>query len=282
MQPILIRNLKRTFVIAPEWADTPFGALRAAPEIFGPEPAREAIGVERLGRHFRVRTALGGVLEGSMREVACRLDSAIQRQGLKAEAGALVVPAAILGQPGGGRIAFVGGRRTGKTWLSLLLIESGWRFEGDGWAIARSDGLVAAPRTIRVRDIPSNLSPEMRTHIESAPLLQEDVRENMRAVDPRRLAVDWTLRNGPVEALFFLELNPGGRDSVRALTPDEAFGRALALCQGDMSALSAALLRMAVTKPRAFRLRLGGPQRSVEIVTQALVPQRPSFDQGRI
>jgi hypothetical protein len=270
LRPILIRNLKRAFVIAPEWADTPFGALRAAPEIFGPEPAQEAIAVERLGRHFRVRTPSGRVLEGSMRELACRLDSAILREGLSADAGALVLPAAILREPGGGRIAFVGGRRSGKTWLSLLLLESGWRFEGDGWALARADGFVAAPRTIRVRDVPPNLSPEVRARIESAPLLQEDVRDNMRSVDPWRLAGDWTLRNGALEALFFLEINPGGRDSVRCLTPEEAFGRALALCQGDMSALSAALLRMAVAKPKAFRLRLGEAQRSVEIVAQAL------------
>jgi len=97
-----------------------------------------------------MRLPSGRVLEGSLRDCAAQLDRRIARNAITAENGALALPAAILRNPFSGRIAFIGGRQTGKTLLSLALMAAGWHFEGDEWAIARLEGVVALPRTIRL------------------------------------------------------------------------------------------------------------------------------------
>jgi hypothetical protein len=269
LQPILIRGLKRSFIIAPDWADSPLAALRTTPDLFGTEPAPEAIAVARTGRHYRIRLPSGGVLDGSLRDCAAKIDRRIAHNAIAAEDGALALPAAILRNPFGGRIAFIGGRRSGKTRLSLALMAAGWHFEGDEWAIARAEGVAALPRTIRVWDEPRALPSYLRQFVEDAPVLCVGPGENMRTLDPRRIGGSWTLQIGSLAALVFLERNPGGQGGVCALDTELAFGRALALCAGRMSGRAAAALRLAVASAPSFRLQAACPERAAARVMEA-------------
>lgn len=269
LQPILIRGLKRSFTIAPDWSDSPLAALRTTPDLFGPEPALEAITLTRAGRYYRMRLPSGRVLEGSLRDCAAQLDRRIARNAIAAENGALALPAAILRNPFSGRIAFIGGRQTGKTLLSLALMAAGWHFEGDEWAIARLEGVVALPRTIRLWDDPRAAPSYLRQFVEDAPILCVGLGENMRTLDPRCLGGPWTLQIGSLAALVFLEQNPGGQGGVYTLDTESAFRRALALCVGRMNGRAAAALRLAVASAPSFRLQIACPERAAERVIEA-------------
>lgn len=270
MQPILIRGLKRSFRIDAAWAGTALDYLRATPETFETSPVPEPIAVERAGAVYRTRLPSGQVIEGSLRWLAFRLDQTIQRQALAAETEALHLPAAILRGPNGARAAFVGGIRSGKTWLALALLAAGWSFEGDGWIVTRCGGVVALPRTLRLRVPPRALPRQLRERVEHAPRLRIDSLEEIRAIDPRIFGGDWTLRSDPLAAILFLELNPGGRSSLHRVDQDRAFQRALDLCHGRMTGSAAAALRKAVGGARNFRFGIGRIEDAAEYAMEAL------------
>jgi hypothetical protein len=258
VHPILIRNLKRSFFIDAAWSNTPLAAVSTTPDMEGCAPPPEVIVVEPLGRFFRLTTPAGDVAAGTLCDLARRIDVAIMQRGFKVETDlALVLPAAILRTPQGERSAFIGGRASGLTWLCLSLLEAGWRFEGDGWAVVDEQGMTPLPRTIRVASIPPHVSPQFRSRIEASPTLSFSAAERMFTVDPRELGGDWKLTSGPIARACFLELNPGGFSGLRALGPNEAFARALALCHGKLTARSLFALRKTLSGAPAYRLRLG-------------------------
>jgi hypothetical protein len=266
--------LRRSFSIAPGWWRTSLAALATEPDIEGPAPTPEPIAIERHGGFFRVRTPAGQIADGTLPDLAARIDRAIMEQGFRAEiAHSLLLPAAILRAPAGERCAFIGARASGKTWLSLSLIEAGWRFECDGWAVAHGAGLTPLPRTIRIVAVPPHLSPALRGSIEAAPTFSVGAQEKIFAVDPRRLCGDWRLESGPAARIFFLELNPGGLSSLRELSPDLTFGRALAVCRGRPAGKSLIALHRAVCNVAAYRLRLGGPADAADLL-EALMVER--------
>ena len=270
LQPILIRGLSRGYSIDAVWSETPLAFTRTTPDLFAPIPCMEPLAIECADGHYRMRLPSGRLLEGSLRWLAFELDQFILLQALAAETEALILPAALLRGPNGGRLAFVGGRRTGKSWLSMALLESGWRFEGDAFVFAQREGVVALPRTLRLRDPLCALPPSWRERVQLAPCLRFDESEEVRAVDPRIFGNEWTLRSGPIDAILFLELNPGRRSGLRPLDSDRAFHRALDLCSGRMTGSSAAALRMAVAGAHNFRLQIGWIGDAVEQAMKAL------------
>lgn len=267
VRPILIRGLRRSFSIAPQWWRTPLAALATDPEIAGPAPLPETIEIAHQGQFFRARTPAGQIAVGTLPDLAARIDQGIAEQGFRAEvAHSLLLPAAILRAPAGERCAFIGARGSGKTWLSLSLIDAGWRFEGDGWAVARDGGLTPLPRSIRIAAVPPHLSPALRNRIDAAPTFSIGAREKIFAIDPRSLSGDWRLESGPVARVFFLELNPGGLSHLRPLSPELALGRALAVCRGRPAGRSLIELHRAVCNRAAYRLRLGSPTDAVALL----------------
>jgi hypothetical protein len=76
--------------------------------------------------------------------------------------------------------------------------------------------------------------------------------------------------SGQVEAVLFLELNPGGRGALHPVDSPRAFRYALDLAMGRMSSLSAAALYKFVARAAIFRLRIGRLEEAVEHVGLAL------------
>jgi hypothetical protein len=269
VRPILIRTLRRSFLVDPKWRDTPLAALSAAPDLEGPSPPPATIAIEPHGGHFRLVTPAGHITEGTLCDLATRTDAAILRQGFQAEARFfLLLPAAILRTPNGQKSAFFGERASGKTWLCLSLLEAGWRYEGDGWAVVNDRGITSLPRTIRIGSMPHHLSSAFRRRIESAPAFWYSAREKMLALDPRELNLGWEITSGPITQAYFLELNPGGFTGLRVLNAEEGFGRALALCRGKLSGQSLILLRRAISGSCVYRLRVGSPEYTADLLTK--------------
>jgi hypothetical protein len=269
LQPILIRGLSRAYSIDAAWSQTPLEFMRTSPDLLAPVPDVEPIAVEGTDPLYKLRLPSGRWLEGSLRWLAFQLDQFLMHQAIAAAAESLVLRAALLRDPGGARVAFAGGKGTGKSWLSIALLATGWRFEGDAYVVVRREGVVALPRTLRLNTPLRALPQSWREPIGLAPCLRCDGAEEVRAVDPLIFGNDWTLRSGRLDAILFLELNRGGRGGLLPLDPDGAFGRALDLCHGRMTGLSAAALRTAVAGASNFRLRIGSIDAAVEQVMKA-------------
>jgi hypothetical protein len=269
LQPILIRGLSRTYSIDAAWSETPLAFTRTTPDLFAPVPDVEPIAVEGTDPPYKLRLPSGRWLEGSLRWLAFQLDQFLILQAIAAAAQSLVLRAALLRDPRGARVAIAGGKGTGKSWLSIALLAAGWRFEGDAYVVVRREGIVALPRTLRLRTPLRALPPSWREPIGLAPCLRCDGGKEVRAVDPRIFGNDWNLRSGPLDAILFLELNRGGRGGLRPLDRDGAFRRALDLCHGRITGSSAAALRMAVAGASSFRLRIGSIDAAVEHVMKA-------------
>lgn len=275
LRPVLIRGLRRSFSIGAEWSHTPLAALAIEYDIEGPAPEPEPIAIEHHGRFFRLRTPAGQVVDGTLADLAMRIDRAVAEQFFRIEVSdRLLLPAAILRAPDGARCAFVGARATGKTWLCLSLLEAGWRFEGDGWAVVHDRGVTSLPRTLRIVGIPPHLSPALRAGIEASPKLSFGVRGQEFVLDPRSFG-DWRLETGDVTRAFFLELNPGGCSSVMTLRPEAALARALAMCRGRPAGKSLIGLHRAVCNGAACRIRLGSPAHVAEALARAMSSSSP-------
>jgi hypothetical protein len=289
MSAITIRGLRRQIVIDAAWRESPLGVLETSPRFVWdePSPAPERLHVETFGLHHRLQLPSGEWLEGSLRDLTVNIDLRLLRHEL-ANAGSAVLPAVVLRDPAQRRVLFVGDPRTGKTWLALALIAVGWRYETDGWVLVRPDGLVGLPRTLRLARIPPGLPDWMIDRIETAGRIETDPAAPQRVIDPRHLAPpgadnDWCLGRARPTALMLLELNPGGRNGARRLAADDGFARVLGLCLGQMSARSAALLRLHLTNVPLVRLRMGrhaGLVPLIDSVVEALEPVLPAIDQA--
>ena len=174
LQPILIRGLSHTYDIDAAWSETPLAFTRTTPDLFAPVPVVEPIAVEGTGPPYKLRLPSGRWLEGSLRWLAFQLDQFLMLQAIVAAAESLVLRAALLRDPRGVRVAFAGGKGTGKSWLSIALLATGWHFEGDAYAVVRREGIVALPRTLRLRTPLRALPPSWREPLGLAPCLRCD------------------------------------------------------------------------------------------------------------
>jgi hypothetical protein len=274
LQPIVIHGLSRSYLIDEVWSQSPLAFLRTQPNMPGTAHRFELIEIEAVDGHFRSGLPGGPRLLGPLRWLAAQLDSAISREANELQSRELTLPGALLRNPRGRRVAFMGGPATGKTWLSMALLSAGWLFEGDARIQLRTDGVRALPRTIRIRDPLRALPSAWRKVAATAPCLAPSLADpnnyEVRALDPRLFGRDWRLMSGPVDAILFLELNPGGRGAIRPLDSTRAFRYALDMSRGRMSSLSAAALYKFVAGAAIFRLRIGQAEEAVELIDRAL------------
>src|SRR5262245_49732200 len=94
LHPILIRGLKRSFVIAGDWSNSALAALQTTPDLLQTEPIPEEIIVAPAGPHYRMPLPSGQMLEGSLRDCATQLDMQLLHQAIANEGEALVLSAA--------------------------------------------------------------------------------------------------------------------------------------------------------------------------------------------
>jgi hypothetical protein len=259
MPAVVIRTLRREFHIPGQAEDSPLRFVAATPTIDGDPPAPTVLALEELHGFVKTRLPTGPVIEGTLRNLARVLDLTTLTCAVADERDAVSLPAALLVSPTGRRVAFVGTRRSGKTSLALALMRAGWAFEGDERLFVRPDGVVAHPRALRLTRTLLRRQPSFAALVAGAPSLDLLHGEVMYALDPRRLAPDWRIRCGPLDAAVFLDGAMARRCSLRRMTLEEAFGRALALCTiaHGVRAHGIALLRAALGRATLHHLQPG-------------------------
>jgi len=110
----------------------------------------------------------------------------------------------------GRQLLAVGPPRSGKTTLMARLLYEGFAVSGDELALVRAGQALAYPRRFGVRPQTLSLVPQMAFLAGKTPSGSEAV-----VVDPAELGFDWTIAPAPVDAVFFLEPNHGGRTHLR-------------------------------------------------------------------
>ena len=259
MRSVIIRTLRREFRLLDQAEDSPLRFVEARPRIEGEAPAASPILLEPDHGFFTARLPDGPLIEGTLRNLARVLDLFTLRRAVADEPEAVSLPAALLVSTSGRRVAFVGTTRSGKTSLAITLMSAGWTFEGDERLFVRPDGVVAHPRTLRLTGSLIRRQPQFAALVDGAPSLDLLHGEVVFALDPRRLASDWRIGAGPLDAVVFLDGTTARLCSIRRIALEEAFGRALALCTvaGGIRAHGMGLLRASLARASLFHLQPG-------------------------
>ena len=119
----------------------------------------------------------------------------------------------------GRRMLLVGPKGGGKTMLTLHLIRAGYEIEGDENVFVTSDGVVARPRALRVKESAASFLPHLAEALSAAGLLPE--RSGLAHLQPRsptgRGGV-WRIEQGRVDAAVLIRPNHGGFSSLRPVS----------------------------------------------------------------
>jgi hypothetical protein len=119
---------------------------------------------------------------------------------------------------GGRRFLLVGNKGTGKTTLTLRLIQEGYEIEGDENVFVTSEGVIARPRGLRVKDSVVKVMPGIAQILGSTPSYTDKLGQRVYNLDPRLAgATSWRIEPGEVEAVVVLRPNHGGYSSLRPL-----------------------------------------------------------------
>lgn len=120
----------------------------------------------------------------------------------------------------GRRFLLVGDKGTGKTSLTLRLIQEAYEFEGDENVFVTSDGVIARPRALRVKESIIKFMPGISEMLLSSPYYVDDFKQRIYNLDPRIAgAPAWRIGHGNVNAVFALRPHHGGLSSMMPLAP---------------------------------------------------------------
>jgi hypothetical protein len=272
VRDIIVRTLRREFEIAAQPEASPLWFVEASPFIDGAAVVPGIVDLEPNQGFFRARLPSGRILEGTLRYIAEQFDYFVYSCARADEPDAVSMPAALLVSPDGQRVLFIGGRKSGKTALSLGLLSAGWIFEGDERVFVREIGIAAHPRTLRVPQSLASRHPSFAHLLDGAPSLTFNGLETFFALDPRRWGRQWRMTAGSVDALFFLENADSVLSAIRRIGAEEAFGRALQLFSSSspLTARCVSLLRSVVATPVVFYLELGTLDGAVGRIVETL------------
>jgi hypothetical protein len=118
----------------------------------------------------------------------------------------------------GRRFMLVGDKGTGKTTLTLRLIQEGYEIEGDENVFVTPEGVIARPRGLRVKDSAIKVMPGIAQVLASAPSYTDELGQRVYNLDPRFAgARSWRIELGGVDAVVVLRPNHGGYSSLRPL-----------------------------------------------------------------
>lgn len=259
---ILARTLRRTFLLRGPLPDDGFPFLQADPHLPAPAERTEVVDIEPRGdglvamtcswyRH-RDRPSIG-----SARALARFLDEAIFRLAVSDEGAAPTVNGSVL-RIDGIRCLLVSEFEDDPCDLAVALILHGAAFEGIYRIFLHPDGVVAHPVKPRLKHnrlIAAGLSP---SHLEwpTLPLNRDTA---LCAIDPRMAGVDWSVEEGPIEIVLFVERNEGGRPAITRIGGETAFARLLRNIRStqrlDLRAFIG--LRTIIHNAQPFRVSMG-------------------------
>ena len=170
------------------------------------------------------------------------------------------------------RFLLVGSKGTGKSTLTLRLIQAGYEIEGDEHVFLEGPQVVARPRGCRVRESSLQYLPKMAQVITSSPRYQEAWSGLFFNVDPRAFGIEWRIERGKVDCIFVLRPNHGGYSSIRSMPPS-ALIQSLMTETGWREAhrnTSIAHMVAVSNSARAFDLSLGDHTNALRCIECAL------------
>lgn len=159
----------------------------------------------------------------------------------------------------GRRLVLMADKGAGKTTLTLSLLAAGHAVEGDEHLVLELDGVVARPRTLRIKTGSLRLVNGVPATITRNPRIDLWAGGHIYAVDPGLFGRPWIIRRGRLDGLILIEPNHGGRSVAKPITADEAFRRLMrtAMFPGVSLLAEIARVRRLVATTPAFALRLG-------------------------
>ncbi|MDF3063261.1 MAG: aldolase [Microvirga sp.] len=273
MDAIVVRSISREYRIRTRSAKLAelLAFIEARPQIEGPALAPVDIAVEETDHGFRLQLPDGERIEPSFIEAANRIHEAVFTAVLEEAPGAPMVHGACLVLEGQ-RFIVIGPKGAGKSTLTLHLLANGFDVEGDEHVVLRDDDLVARPRRMRVKPGSLPLVPDLAEAVLGSPTVQNPIEGRVYAVDPSIAGRPWRIRARQASHLVFLEPNHGGRSSLTAVDPGEAFRLAAADCllPRIRQAAAAARLHGLGSRAQAWRLSTGDLHEAEEQLRKAL------------
>lgn len=239
--------------------------MNTEPMMPGRELTQVGLDIEPVGALFRICPPGLPAAEGSLETVAQAAYRLIATWWSEEINGAPVVHAATA-VIDGCRVAFVGDKRAGKTTLMLRLIQERCPVQGDENLIVTEDGAVPTPRCLHIKEPSLDVLPALSEKIRSLPFVTDWIGNIVYSCPPSFAGGDWTIVEGPVDALVFLEPNFGGSSVLTPLDHERAFERLLenAFLPPTGRARAVARLRNLVIGRGCWRLQTGNLDQAID------------------
>lgn len=258
--PIICRTLRREYHLwAPDAAAyRAFEFLRIDPEIEGRELENVDVRFERQHGFLSARLPNGALAEGTARHVVGMLHGLISWDLTQSDPTSPLIHGASV-VVGGRRFAVTGDKGAGKTTLMLALLAAGHQVEGDEHVVIGSDGVIARPRTLRVKPGSLRIVPSLPGGIENTPTIDSWEGGKIHSISPALFGRPWTVRQGKLDGIVFIAPNHGGRSVVARLSPNDAFRRLMrtVIFPGVSVLAETVRIRRLVAEAPAYELRLG-------------------------
>ena len=159
----------------------------------------------------------------------------------------------------GKRILVVADKGAGKTTLSLKSLASGLTVEGDEHVAVWDDGVMARPRSLRVKQGTLRQVPELAGRVVKCPAIEDWNGDRIYSFEPATKEVPWRINRGKANFLVFLTSNHGGLTSCDQISKSKAFDRLLKNVYLPDSGRAAALGRLhtLACQTETIEMRLG-------------------------
>lgn len=258
--PIICRTLRREYrLFAPD------AEARRALEFMCIDPLVEGRALEPVDIHFERRCGFlssklpnGAIAEGTSRHVLGMLHGLLYWDLAESHpASPLIHGASVL--LGGQRFVVTGDKGAGKTTLMLSLLRAGHDVEGDEHVVLEPHGVIARPRTMRVKPGSQRIVPDLPLGFEVTPSIDIWEGGHIHSISPALFGRPWVVRHGRPDGIVFIAPNHGGRSVATHVSPDDAFRRLMrtVIFRGVSVLAETVRVRSMVAEVPAFELRLG-------------------------
>jgi hypothetical protein len=235
-----------------------FSFIETDPDIEGAPLETADIEIVETQGFYRVPLPNGMVAEGTSAHCIDVLHGLMVSDLLKSHSGCPMIHGATV-QVGRKRLLVAGGKAAGKSTLALYLLSRGHEVEGDEHLVIMADGVVARPRTLRIKPATLTMFDTLPAAIAKSPTYTMWNGTLVHAVNPSHFGRPWRIAHGKLDGILFVEANHGGRSHAVSISQDESFRRLVAntyFLKSGIAAMAGRLRHLALATP-AYSLQLG-------------------------